>query len=183
MRSAPTLPARIQSCTPWRDGMSPVSSDARAGEHTGEAQKKSVKRMPARGDAVERRRDDVGVARAAHRPRALVVAQDEEDVGTLRIPAGHADLRGSPSREAAAIARHHDAAVDVERGAGGEVAIVGRDEQRHARDLLDGAEAPERRARVDARHHLVEPDALRPPRRRASPACPAPWESGPGRSR
>src|SRR5204862_355170 len=40
------LPTRIQSCTPWRDGMSPVSSDARAGEHTGDVQKKLVNLTP-----------------------------------------------------------------------------------------------------------------------------------------
>ena len=40
------LPTRIQSWTPWRDGMSPVSSDARAGEHTGDVQKKLANRMP-----------------------------------------------------------------------------------------------------------------------------------------
>ena len=48
MRASPMLPARIQSCTPCRDGMSPVRSDARAGEHTGDVQKKLSKRMPAR---------------------------------------------------------------------------------------------------------------------------------------
>src|SRR6185312_2003152 len=47
MRLSPMLPARIQSWTPCREGMSPVSSEARAGEHTGEVQKKFSKRIPA----------------------------------------------------------------------------------------------------------------------------------------
>src|SRR5688572_14245475 len=40
------LPSRIQSWTPCADGICPVISDARAGEQTGDVQKKSVKRTP-----------------------------------------------------------------------------------------------------------------------------------------
>ena len=40
------LPDFSQSCTPWADGMRPVRKVARAGEQTGEAQKKLLNRMP-----------------------------------------------------------------------------------------------------------------------------------------
>ena len=89
MRLSPMLPTRIQSWTPCRDGMSPVRSDARAGEHTGDVQKKLSKRMPRCGEAVEHRRADLRVAGAVERPCALVVADDEQDVRTSRVPACH----------------------------------------------------------------------------------------------
>ena len=40
------LPSRIQSCTPCWEGILPVSRLARAGEQTGEEQKKLSKRTP-----------------------------------------------------------------------------------------------------------------------------------------
>src|SRR2546423_13861331 len=46
MRVGGMLPTRTQSCTPCREGISPVKSDARAGEHTGDVQKKLSKRIP-----------------------------------------------------------------------------------------------------------------------------------------
>ena len=53
---ASTLPERSQSSMPCAEGIRPVSSDARAGEHTGDAQKKSSKRIPSRA-----RRSRLGV--------------------------------------------------------------------------------------------------------------------------
>lgn len=44
--SSAELPLLRKSCTPCCDGIWPVSMDARAGEHTGEAQKKLLKRIP-----------------------------------------------------------------------------------------------------------------------------------------
>lgn len=40
------LPDLIQSCTPCADGILPVSKLARAGEQTGDVQKKFSKRKP-----------------------------------------------------------------------------------------------------------------------------------------
>ena len=46
MAPAPMLPSFSQSCTPCCEGMRPVTMLARAGEQTGEAQKKFSKRTP-----------------------------------------------------------------------------------------------------------------------------------------
>ena len=43
---AELFPCLIKSCTPCCDGICPVSMDALAGEHTGDVQKKLVKRIP-----------------------------------------------------------------------------------------------------------------------------------------
>src|SRR6187455_2908639 len=123
------LPARIQSCTPWRDGISPVRSDARAGEHTGETQKKSVKRTP-----FTAMRSRVGVTMSAL--PAQRIAHGPWSSLRTNSTFGRCASRLAIDRFLA----HDDAAVDVERGTGGEIAIVGGDEQRHARDLFDGAE-------------------------------------------
>src|SRR5688500_9320782 len=162
MRSAPTLPARIQSWTPCRDGMSPVRTDARAGEHTGDVQKKSVKRMPeaAMPSSAGVMISSLPAQRIAHGPwSSLRMKRTLGRCASLLAIVIVPGIR-RPRRPPKVASRHHDPAVHVERGTGGEVAIVRRDEERHARDLLDGAEALERRARIDAGHDAVERHAL-----------------------
>src|SRR5688500_5900869 len=134
--------------------MSPVSSDARAGEHTGDAQKKSVKRTPrpAMRSSVGVTMSSLPAQRIAHGPWSSLRMKSTLGRCASRLAIVDVSLRPA--------LRHDDAAVDVERGTGSEIAVVGRDEQRHACDLLDGAEPAERAARVDARHHGFERDAL-----------------------
>ena len=64
-------------------GDPPGQKVARLGEQTGVATKKLSKRMPVWGDAVDCWSADFRVAVAASGPRALVVAEDEDDVGTI----------------------------------------------------------------------------------------------------
>ena len=61
--------------------------EARAGEQTGEAQKKFSNLIPVAAMRSRLGRVELVVAGAGHSPRALVVAEDEDDVWGLWVAA------------------------------------------------------------------------------------------------
>lgn len=76
-------PLASQSCTPCWEGIFPVKMDIRAGEQTGEAQNALSNRVPL---AASSSRLGVRISLfpgAAHPPMAVVVGEDEQDVGTF----------------------------------------------------------------------------------------------------